>query len=67
MKHYPVSALRGVWDMISEGQKTGSLTLNFSQGSLSGTVNWREREDTNLTKDSQRGQTVPDVNSANCR
>ncbi len=49
-KHYPASALRGVLQEIAEGQKTGNLQINFSQGAVSGSINWNERERLDLTK-----------------
>jgi len=47
VKHMPASALRGVLHVIMEEQKDCSLTLNFSKGRLSGTLNIRERTDLN--------------------
>lgn len=49
LTHHAASALRGVLQMICEDRKTGSLTINFSQGSASGMLIWRERETEDLT------------------
>jgi hypothetical protein len=66
LTRYPKSALRGVQDMIAEGRKTGSLTLNFSQGSLSGMVVWRERENGDLTT-MEKVEFNQSIAKANCR
>lgn len=29
--------------MVAEEKRTGSLTINFSQGYVAGTIEWRER------------------------
>jgi len=49
LSHFAASALRGVLHMICEDRKTGSLTINFSQGTASGMLIWRERETEDLT------------------
>lgn len=45
----PANRLRALIHEICGFKKTGALTINFSQGSVSGTLQWRENENNSLT------------------
>ncbi len=45
-RSYNASQLVELMMLIASGKQTGSLTINFSQGAIAGTVLWKQMEAT---------------------
>lgn len=69
METIPVNELTKVIRQIANEKHTGSLTVNFSQGSPSGTAQWKSKNVRSVEPDVPRGtlsgrmrETIPATN-----